>query len=349
MNSPTSTIPLFGQAWELTITYATQGGSQDLVIASTTWQPEALRITFDVLQAMNSSPLWYADIAVYNLNDATKQNILLNATWATLKAGFMIGQNRYSTIWSGSVFQTIFTREDVVDQKVTLHCVASPRFTDDDILAFSMGPFSSQQKLLATIASDTELPPFSAMQGTLGTVAEQRLAATQYPRGNTVFGRPAKFIAQLADSNFLQSWQDGSQAYLSEVFTDKQTPDLIYAPPYPPGSIPATQQLPAGTTQSLTGTPQQIQQGVVFTVLLDPRLRVGLPPQLVQLVRLKSLNAITRNPDPNSEQLPTALSANLTFFVTQVRHVGDTRGNDWHTEVTGYSTAYAQILLDMLT
>jgi hypothetical protein len=32
-----------------------------------------------------------------------------------------------------------------------------------------------------------------------------------------------------------------------------------------------------------------------------------------------------------------------------VRHTGDTRGNEWQTEVTGWSTAYAQAYLDMFT
>ena len=63
----TSSIPLWGQAWELSIQIA---GSPDLIVISyKTWNPEALRITFDVMQASVSGPLWYADISIYNLND----------------------------------------------------------------------------------------------------------------------------------------------------------------------------------------------------------------------------------------------------------------------------------------
>ena len=347
----TSNIPLWGQAWQLVVTSTTPGGtSTSTTIEGITWEPEPLRITFDVMQAMNTQPLWYADISIYNLTDTTVQNLLLTATSCVLKAGFMTGPNQWSTIWDGPVFQAIYTRENVVDQKVTLHCIASPSpIINDNIVAFSLGPYASQARLLATMAQETGQVPISNAQGTAGPVADQRLNATQYPRGNTVFGRTSKFIAQLADSNFLQSWHDGKQAYISEVTNGTiGTPDLIYAPPYPPGSIPATQDLPPGTTQSIIGTPQQVQQGVVFTVLLDPRLRVGLPPQLVQLVRLKTISALTYTPTPDSD-FPTPLSANLLFYVSQVRHVGDSRGNDWHTEVTGWSTAYAQTLLNMFT
>jgi hypothetical protein len=344
MSTAASTYPLWGQAWELTVTAATASGSETTTISSSAWEPEALRITFDVLQAMNTAPLWYADISVYNLDSKSEQNILLNATWATLKAGFQFGPNISAIIWDGPVFQTILTREDVVDQRIILHCVALPGPLGE-VVSFSMGQFSDQQQLLARIAQGINLPPMTTAQGTVGPVASQRMTATQYPRGNTVFGKGSKFMAQIADSNFVQTWNDGKQAYISEVDNGTRTPDLIYAPPFPPEYQAQANDVPNGTTLSIIGTPQQIQQGVIFTVLLDPRLKVGLPPLIAQLVRT-ALNFELRNPNPNSE-LPTALSANLTFFVGQVRHMGDSRGNTWYTEVTGWSTGYAQTLLNL--
>jgi len=344
--SSVSNIPLWGQAWELVVTSTTAtGNSQQTTITSNAWEPDALRMTFDVLQAMNSSPFWFADINIYNLNDQTAQNILLNATWATLKAGFQTGPNLYSIIWDGPVFQTLFTRENVVDQKTTLHCVANP-FVMDAIASFATGPFTSQAQLTAKMAAQIGLPPLTQAQGTVGTVAAQRMAAVQYPRGNTVFGKVPRFLKQIADSNFLQQFQDGQQAYISEIDTGNRTPDLIYSPPFPPGYTTAQLGLSPNVTESIIGTPAQIQQGVVFTVLLDPRLKVQLPPLLVQLQRTQ-INQLSRTPSVNSD-LPTALTSDLTFFVGQIRHTGDTRGNDWQTEVTGWSTAYAQMQLNLL-
>ena len=349
MSSPSSGTPLWGQAWELSITCATAGGAQTTTISSNAWEPEALRITFDVLQAMNTSPLWYADISIYNLDDQTAQNIALNATWATLKAGFQFGAQVSSIIWNGPVFQVLYTREAVVDQKLTLHCVVFPAVSPTDIVGFSMGQFSNQQQLIARMISETNLPAVSVAAGTQGLVAAQRMTATQYPRGNTVFGKVSKYFAQIADDNVVQTWTDGLKTYIGEVDSggsDAQ-PDLIYSPAFPPGSTGNSSGLPTGTNQSIIGTPQQIQQGVTFTVLLDPRLQVQLPPLLVQLVRTQ-ISQLERTPSPNSE-LPTALQSNLTFFVAQVRHSGDTRGNEWQTEVTGFSTAYAQNLLNLYT
>ena len=133
MSSPSSGTPLWGQAWELTITCATSGGgSQSTTISSNTWEPEALRITFDVLQAMNTSPLWYADISIYNLDDQTAQNIAVNAAWATLKAGFQFGAQMSSIIWNGPVFQALYTRE------AALCCV--PRCVADGYSRLFHGP-----------------------------------------------------------------------------------------------------------------------------------------------------------------------------------------------------------------
>lgn len=346
MSAATSSMPLWGQAWSLVITSATETGYQQTTVKSDAWSPEALRITFEVLQAMNTEPIWYADISVFNLDEQTAQNLALNATWATLSAGFMNGPNKSAIIWDGPVFQVLFTKENVVDQKLTLHCVANPLLMDS-IAGFAMGPFSSQQQLVSRMIAGDNLPPVSVAQGTQGNVAAQRMQAVQYPRGNTVFGKVSKFMSQIADSNFLQTWNDGKQAYISEVDAGNVAPSLIYAPPFPPNYNPQVQDQPAGTSNSILGTPQQTQQGVVFTVALDPRLKVALPPTLVQLVRTQ-ISQLVRTPGVNSD-LPTSLSADLTFFVAQVRHSGDTRGNDWQTEVTGWSTAYSQTLLNLYT
>jgi hypothetical protein len=347
--SSTSSIPLWGQAWSLTVYYATaDGGSDYVTIESTAWEPLSLRVTFDVLQAMNKTPFWDATINIYNLGSDTALNLYLNATWATLSAGFQTGPNKYSVIWNGPVFQTLFTRENVVDQKLTLYCVAFPNTANFLPQSFSVGTFFSQQQLVAQMIVNANLPALGTGGGvvTQGKVAAQRMNAVQYPRGNTVFGTLPAYLSQMAGSNGLQTWFDGNAAYISEVDTGLRTPNYIYAPPYPPGGDQETP-VPAGTTQSIIGTPEQTQEGVNFNLLLDPRIGVQLPPLLVQLVRTQ-ITQLQRTPYVGSSPITTLATpdaANLMFFVTQVRHVGDTRGNDWRTEVTGWSTAYAQQLL----
>ena len=350
MSAAVSTYPLWGQAWSLDIEYAPLGSeTQTLSIVYDKWNPEALRVTFDVLQSAISAPMWYADINIYNLDSAIQQNLLISTdTQITLKAGFQTGPNISSIIWKGPVFQTIYTRENVVDQKLTLHCAALPPGSELPV-AFSMGPNTSQQWLLARTVEANNLPPMTVNQGTVDATSEQRIAAVTYPRGNTVFAKPAKIADQVASSNFLQSFTDVKQMYMTAPDDGNRTPSLTYAPPFPPEYAYLSNDVPDGTTHSIIGTPQQTPEGVIFTVLLDPRLRVGVPAQLVQLVRT-NINALTVTPGHESG-LPPLMGpdgSNLTFFVKQVRHVGDSRGNDWQTEVTGWGTGYAQTLLGLL-
>ena len=352
--TPTSVsgVPFWGQAWKLVVQYATAataatGTTDSLTISYESWLPEALRVTFEVAQVMNGSPVWYADISLYNLDDQVAQNILQNATWATLSAGFQTGPNVASIIWDGPVFQTLYSREGVVDQKVTLHCVASPLFLDE-IVAFAVGPQASQTQMLAAMCAQVNAPPLSDSSGnpTLGTLAAQRMNAVQYPRGKTVFGKVSRYFSQVADSNIVQNWNDGKQLYISELTSGATQPNYVFSPPLF-GDYAQTQGLPPGTTQSIVGTPLQTPQGVVFTVLLDPRLKVQLPPLAVQLVRT-TVNTFQRTP-LSGDQGAAALNSNLLFFVAQVRHTGDTRGNEWTTEVTAWSATYAQTWDALLT
>lgn len=345
--STRSTIPFFGQSWELTVAYQTGDQSPaeapQAVISTDSWEPEALRITFEVLQSSISSPWGYADIVIYNLNDTDFQSILFGATWVYLKAGFQTGDALSAQIWSGPILQVLYDREGVVDQRVTLHCVYNPEAMTQP-LSFSMGVYSSQAQLLAKAAAAINLPPLNASSGTLSPYAQRAVEAKQYPRGNTVFGTLGKHLDTIAGDQFLTTTRDGVQAYLTEISDPDAViprPSLIYSPPNPPNEdLP----LPAGTSQTVIGTPRQTPTGVIFTVLLDPRIRFQIPIQVVALVRtLPTQTAII--PSPSGGNMGTPLDNNLFFFVSQVKHIGDSRGNEWYTEVTGFTTTYAQMLL----
>jgi hypothetical protein len=46
----------------------------------------------------------------------------------------------------------------------------------------------------------------------------------------------------------------------------------------------------------------------------------------------------TMNFTPGGE-LPTLLDQDGLYFVAAVVHTGDTRGNEWYTDITGFNTA----------
>ena len=333
-----STIPFFGRAWKLSVRYPSGDGSATTeILTQDAWDPEALRMTFDVLQSTLPSPYWFADISIYNLTKPEIQNLLLNATWVTLEAGYQAGVATSSVIWDGPVLQTTFARENVVDFKITFNCIASIPIINNNIINFNVGYASSQAQLIDRMVQE--------IGGGYGVIrsdkAQSLLAAKQYPRGKTCFGKVSKFLFQMADDNYLSTWMNGHQSYLSELDngeTPAESTVIVYAPPSPPGFVPANPQ--PNETQTIVGVPKQTVFGVILTVLLDPRLKVQVPVMFVQLNR-----AVIAQMKIQYGQILKPLDQNLTFVVGQIRHYGDTRGNDWHTEVTGYTRLYGQGLL----
>ncbi len=347
MTTTTSQIPFFGQSWELVVTYtASDGSDQTLTVSTDAWEPEALRITFEVLESNIPSPWWYADIVVYNLALDTINTVIMSATSVRLKAGFQTGPALSSVIWDGPIFQVLLDEENVVDTRVTLHCVANPIAMANPV-AFSIGPYASQAQLLTKMAANIGLPPMENTQNTatLSAHAYAALTAKQYPRGNTVFHTMGKYLDIVSSDQNLTTYRKSNAAYMTELGNvggglSAPSPNYVYALPNPPGT--SASGLPPGTSQTIIGTPTQTQQGIIFTVLLDPRLKVTLPVQVVQLAG----NLLINQQVVQVGQMQNPL--NTTQFVVQVRHMGDSRGNDWYTEVTGCSTTFAANLLNGL-
>lgn len=348
-----SNIPFWGQAYQLEITYTTSTGLQTEIITRNDWEPEALRITFELLQSTLPSPWWYADIVIYNLNLPTIDNIVANAVSCRLSAGFQTGPALSSVIWDGPILQILLDTEDVVDTRVTLHCIANPIVMQNPV-AFSVGQFASQARFLTGMAAQIGLPPMENSQNvaTLSPFASQVLNDKQYPRGNTSFGTMGQYLDLVANDHNFATFRDGKQAFMTEIAQGDVVPppDLVYAPPNLPNSITPSQ-LPPGTTQTILDVPRQFPQGVIFKVLLDPRLRVQVDPnvQVVQLVGTQIVQLPIQIDESGAITQVTQLDPdNLVYFVCQIRHVGDSRGNDWYTEVTAYSTTFAANILNSL-
>jgi len=87
-------------------------------------------------------------------------------------------------------------------------------------------------------------------------------------------------------------------------------------------------------TNGLIGVPEQTQNGLEIRTLLNPALKIG------QLIKLDSSNI-----NQYRYGLTTAVAQNLrlkalidlsadgTYYVMRANHFGDTRGNDWYTDL----------------
>lgn len=343
MSATASTTPYWGRAWELAVYGTPDGsGSPGAVLSSGAWEPEALRVTFDIQQTAIPSPWWFADISVYNMNAVSAQQALFNAKWVTLKAGYQSAAQAQpdgtvtslTTIWSGAVMQVLYEREGVVDNKVTYHCLATdPKVARN--VNFNMGRNATQAQVVSRMIGQV---PSAAVLNQYSDA----LGQNQYVRSRAYFGTTDKYFGRIASGNYMQWFKSPKGVYLGQLQAPAAVPDIVYSPPMPPPPLPANWKLQAdpAVTYTILDSPQQLDNGVEFRVLLDPRLIVQLPPLLVKID-----NAVIRQIKYSYPQ-DTAifpLDQDNLYVVAAVRHYGDTRGNDWCSEVTGYSRFYAQL------
>lgn len=313
-----SSTPLFGRAWWLSV-YTASGGQ--LVVSSDAWDPEALRVTFDIQQS-GYTAFWWADICIYNANAATEQILIEQGDDVILNAGYQKGDN-YGLIFTGKVFQPMWERENVTDYKITLRCFVGLEQVYQNFVSASFARLSTQTDIVAGMAKQARSP----IQ--IDSVDMAALRQKKLSRGKPVFGSPSKYFGQIADENYFSTFMSERGLTLGDL-APSGVPDVTYAPALPPTS---TLSPTAGVNYTLIGTPQQTQEGVNFRVLLDSRLKVKRPGMQAKL----DMTQIRQLPLTfgASQSVVAPFEKTGTYIIAGVRHHGDTRGNDWYTDITG--------------
>jgi len=342
-----STKPFFGRAWGLTVTPQTgPSAGTPIVISSDSFEPEALRFTFEITQYAFPA-FWRAEIIIYNANGPITsgpskninlyQAIIQEGDMVTLSAGYQADYPYPAVppvIWNGPVFYTIQDRVDVVDQRLILYCVLNRALTTQNFINATIPSLSDQFKqarLIATQATTQIGINTQQLQTAISSANPQRGAA-QLPRGKSFLGNPAKYLTALADQNGLLSWFGNTDFNVDCLQYPLGRIVGTYAPVTLEGGPPQTI---GNTTLSLIGQPQQTQLGVNFRILLDPNVQIVAPLVQVgidlQYVRQSPVNY----PLPKGSFPPLPLVNN--YVVIGVKFTGDTRGNPWYTDITGAS------------
>lgn len=265
-----------------------------------------LRCTFRIertgYQAIN-----FAEISIYNLTGTTEAGIIKEGMRVIVNAGYEDGQ--YGKIFDGDIFQPLRDRENNLDYKLTLHCIDGDSLLNNRIVKFTVNAGINQRQMLDQIAAYAYTPE------QIGHITED-MSDKILPRGKVFFGEPKKYFRQIAQDNNAQFYANDGQLHISKL-TD----------------VPAGEALVISPTNGLIGVPQQVDYGVSFRCLLNPIIKVTNPAMLVKLD-----NSIIREQKLQYGQLPTILDQDGVYKVAKVVHIGDTRGNDWYTEVTGISS-----------
>ena len=336
-----NTNPLFGRKWNLTLLGPANSATQTqpaMVISSDTFI-NPLRITFDI-RTVWFQWYWVAEIRIYNMAEDATQWILSNGgqnqpttgpTAGTqnppiqqglqvqLSAGYQ-APGQYGLIWDGFVLQPMFDRENQTDFVITLHCIIGLDENSRNSLGLTFKAGTDQLQIVRQMAESC----FHPLTTTQDSVAAS-LAGKSLSRAKTVFGTPGKYFTEIVRNNNMQWWLDRHGLFnvgdLNKNFPTQ--PKYTFTP-----------------QTGIVGTPTQTQLGVNCRLLLNPNVIVSNPPMAFAIDNTV-IQQLQKQPGNLSSQ--SLLSPNGTYVVVGATYRGDTRGQDWYTDVVGWLTAYDKV------
>ncbi len=264
-----------------------------------------LRIRFQVkqwdLQTPNS-----AVIRVWNVSDQTADQIG-EYTRVLLQAGYQDGA--FGTIFDGSIIQPKRGHENATDSYLDL--VAA-----DGDQAYN---FAIINKSLA--AGSTPKDHLDALTGAMGEHGVKPgyapdLPGAGLPRGKVMFGMARDHMRALGQSTDTKwSIQNG----------EVQLVPLT-------GVIPG-QAIVLSAATGLVGFPEQTSEGIRARCLLNPEIKMGRAVQIDNASINRAQLSVSLQGQVQNAFLPR-VSDDGFYRVIVTEHSGDTRGNDFFTDVT---------------
>lgn len=314
-DNPLNKHSKFGRKWRISV--FTNDGDEHIISTSETEATGALHCTFEI-----DKPPWrtpnYSDITIYNLSTETENLIVEKGQTVVVAAGYNNGP--YGIIFKGKLLQPIRDRRDVVDYTLTLHCMDGYDKLIKNIIRVCLDRGMKAEDVINHLAEDSSV--IIPIQYITRDLQVHRLS-----RSKVMFGDTADFLTDVAIFNNSNWFINDESLYFGKL-TDRETEGDIFE---------------YSSDTGLIEVPQQTQSGVNFKVLLDPRLMLKIP-----IMQVKLTNTLVKMQKRyQGDTISRPLNTDFLVAVAGIRHVGDTRGNDWHTYVTGFNSM--EKLLAMLT
>lgn len=274
----------------------------------------ALQFRFEIEQQITSTPN-VLRARVYNVSSKTLQ-VVKEFTRVSLKAGYK-DNVQYGTIFSGNIIQTRSGRENATDtyfdilagdtdQGLNWATINDSRSSDEltpqaqiDLMLQALGPFGvlagyTPVSGLTTPSKDTKTPSL--------------------PRGKAFFGMVRDYYSDLEKTlNCTFSLLNG-QVYI-----------------VPNNGIQNQSAIVVNSHTGMIGLPTQDFNGINVRTLLNANI---VPGSIVQIDQASIQTAVISPDYQNTNITPTvSLAADGFYKVFAVSHRGDTRGNDWYSDM----------------
>lgn len=265
----------------------------------------ALRLKFSTRQCDLQTPNT-ATIRVYNLADATAQQIQTEFTRVVLQVGYEGGD--FGVLFDGTIVQVRRGRESAIDNYVDIIAADGDEALNFAIVSLAMDKGSTFRDRVEALARAMKVP--------VGHLAE--LPASQLPRGKTYYGMARDHLRDIAASTDTKwSIQNGQLQFI---------PLQGYLP---------TEAVVLSAATGMIGVPEQTQDGIKVRCLLNPRIKIGARVNIDnKSVQQAHLNlSMTPEAAQAAGMLPSITDDGF-YRVVVAEHEGDTRGGAWYSDLT---------------
>lgn len=297
-----------------TTTPTTYGGQQfgrylSLIVFNNTYEGKdlsQLHVKFSIKHTGVLTPNM-AEIRVYNVDVQVALRIQQEFKSVVLLAGYQSG---YGKIFSGTIVQVILGKEDATTNYIDI-------IAGDGDLAYNFAtvnqpisaPCNAQQIATYAINAMTAVDP-----SILAGYSDLSLVTTALPRGKVLYGAAKDILKQIGQStNRNITIRDGLV-----IILDKKT--YLNAP------------ITVLTCKTgLIGIPQQTSAGVNIKCLLNANLKPFLRVQ----INNKGVTAlkIDLSQQNSAANFVPSLSEDGTYYILAAEFQGDTRGQEWYTNL----------------
>lgn len=271
-----------------------------------------LRVHFQVRHSVIETPNTLI-VRVYNLSPTTRKRIEKEFTQVVLQAGY---EGNFGRIFQGTIKQVFRGREDPVNDYVDIFCADADIAHNWGVINRTLAAGYTQDQIYDAVAQS-----FAKYQVQPGKKPDELSQTPQAPRGRVLWGMSRDEARRLAEDNNM-SWSLNSN-------------ELSFLPltAYKPG-----EEVVLSTDTGMIGVPQQTQDGIQVSCLLNPAIGAGQRLKIANKPNGESPIAQFTRAGPASldftaKDLPPSTDANGEYKVLYVDHIGETRGNSWYSNI----------------
>lgn len=262
------------------------------------------RIRFSVEQQTLQSPP-VMDVTITNLSDQTVKKIKDEGSKVTLDAGYEDG---HGIIFKGQIIQKRSGRENPVDTYLNILSQGGDQAYNHAVVSKTLSAGHTFKDQV-----DVILEAFKPFGITAGHISD--LGTKKMPRARVMFGMARDVMRTIAISTGT-SWFIHNDEL--NVIKDKETT---------PGNVTVL-----NSRTGMIGLPTQTIDGISVTALLNPAIRPGSLIQINQSDIQAAKFSADYTAELNNAMIPT-IAEDGFYKVLVIRHHGDTRGNDWYTDM----------------